>query len=176
MSYFTRIWQALLGREAPAPPGADPELRARLASLQMDLRERDQRIAAMQKEYATLEAGGKRTAAAAGQDQLLALFTKLAPPLSNLAALAALAQAGKDVTVVDMAALLASLDQRLKAAGLEQIGSTGETAAFDVALHQRMSGGTVSPGSAVMVRTPGYRFGGKVLLKAMVTAQEAAHE
>ena len=43
---------------------------------------------------------------------------------------------------------------------------------FAVAGHQRMGGGGVKPGTPVNVRLPGYRFGEKVLIKAMVSAEE----
>jgi molecular chaperone GrpE (heat shock protein) len=129
----------------------------------------------MQKEYAHLAAAGQTAAAGAGQEQLQGLFKKLAAPLSNLAALAALCEAGQEVAAADVVTLFRSVEKQLKAAGLEQVGAAGESVPFDVALHQRMSGGMVSAGAAVLIRTPGYRFAGKVLLKAMVTAKESAH-
>ena len=180
MSYFSELLSALAGRAGPgaAPVAADgvAEGQARLAALEMDLRERDERITSMQKEYANLEAAGKRAAAGAGADQLQALFKKRAAPLSNLAALAAMADEGREVAAADLVSLLRSVEKQLKAAGLEPVGRVGEAVVFDVAVHQRMSGGTVSAATPVVVRTPGYRLGDKVLLKAMVTAKETAHE
>jgi molecular chaperone GrpE (heat shock protein) len=173
MSYFSELLNALAGRSQAAAPAGAPDDQARLAALDMDVRERDQRIAAMRKEYAHLAAAGQT--AAAGQEQLQALFKKLAAPLSNLAALAALCEAGQEVAAADVVTLFRSVEKQLKAAGLEQVGAAGESVPFDVALHQRMSGGMVSAGAVVVIRTPGYRFAGKVLLKAMVTAKETAH-
>jgi molecular chaperone GrpE (heat shock protein) len=180
MSYFSEVLKALAGRaKSAAPPVAmvaPTEAQARAAALEMDLRERDERIAAMQKEYAALEASAKRVAAGAGQEQLEQIFKKLAAPLANLSTLAALGDAGREVAPADLISLLRSLEKQLKAAGLEQVGAPGESVTFDVALHQRMSGGAVSAGTPVVVRAPGYRCGGKVLLKAMVTSKESAHE
>ena len=177
MSYITRLVDALLGREPEAAPAiGDAAVRARIAALELDLRERDQRIATMQKEYGALDVAARRAASGAGQDQLEQMFKKLAAPLSNLAAMASLAEAGRDVSAADLVSLFRSLEKPLKAAGLESLGNPGDSVSFDVALHQRMSGGAVSNGSAVVVRTPGYRVGAKVLLKAMVTAKEPAHE
>lgn len=182
MSYFSELWAALAGKARPAAPPAIVETedlaqdKARMAALEMELRERDGRIASMQKEYANLEAASQRAAAVAGSDQLELLFKKLAAPLSNLATLAALSDAGREVAAADLVSLLRSVEKQLKAAGLETVGDVGSPVAFDVALHQRMSGGMVSAGTPVVVRTPGYRFAGKVLLKAMVTAKEAADE
>jgi molecular chaperone GrpE (heat shock protein) len=86
--------------------------------------------------------------------------------------LAAAARAGKDVAAKDMAALVADVEKQLAAAGLHVIGTPGEASAFDVSLHQRMSGGDVHGGKPVVVRIPGYKLGEKVLQKALVTAKE----
>jgi len=177
MSYFNRIFQAILGRGGSPPPPAAPSIepgteQARIAALEMELRERDERTAAMQREYANLQEAAKRAAAGAGAEQLEQLFKKLAAPLSNLDALLAIADEGREVTVGDLANVLRSVERQLKAAGLERVGEVGTQVDFDVALHQRMSGGAVSSGAKVTIRTPGYRFGKKVLLKAMVTAKE----
>lgn len=180
MGYFQRLFDAFLGHEAPPPPPAqavdDAAQRSRLASLEMDVRERDDQIARMQKEYAALQAAGQRAAAGAGQDQLEQLFRKLALPMASFATLAALAAAGQELRVQDLIASFRLIEKQLMAAGLEQLEETGVSVSFDIALHQRMSGGSVSPGTPVTVRMPGYRFGGKVLLKAMVTARETDHE
>ncbi|MBI1748710.1 MAG: nucleotide exchange factor GrpE [Acidobacteria bacterium] len=176
MGYFQRLFEALLGRETAPAGGGEAEMRARLASIEMDLRERDRRIAAMQKEYAVLEASGQRAAAGAGQEQLEQLFKKLASPMANLSTLAAFSAAGQEPGIQDLLSSFRHLEKQLKAAGLEQVGNVGETVSFEVALHQRVSGGAVSAGTPVTVRLPGYRFGDKVLLKAMVTAKETNHE
>jgi len=83
---------------------------------------------------------------------------------------------GREVAAADLFSLLRTMEKHLKAAGLEAVGEVGAAVPFDVALHQRMSGGTVRAGASVVVRTPAYRFGGKVLLKAMVTAKETTDE
>lgn len=176
MSYFRQLMNALAGRPGPVAPTGSAVDPARIATLEMDVRERDERIAAMQKEYANLEAARQRAESGAASGQLEHLFKKLAAPLSNLAALVALAAEGREVAVADLASLVRGVEKHLKAAGLETVGEVGVAAPFDVALHQRMSGGTVSGGTPVTVRAPGYRFGGKVLLKAMVTAKETSDE
>ena len=176
MSYISRLVDALLGRESPAAVPNDAQVNARLAALEMDLRERDQRITTMQKEYATLEATAKQATADAGQEQLIELFKKLAAPLANFSLLAAHADTGQSLEAADVIRLFRSLEKHLHASGLEQVGTPGEQVPFDVALHQRMSGGMVSTGSPVVVRMPGYRNQGKVLLKAMVTAREGAEK
>jgi molecular chaperone GrpE (heat shock protein) len=155
---------------------AEAELRAQLASLRMDVEERDQRIEAMQREYAALQVAKEKAAGDGGQEQLERLFKKLAGPLSNLAALADLGKAGREVAAADLLGLFQSLEKELAHAGLTRVGTVGEATSFDTALHQRMSGGTVHAGTQVVVRVPGYRQGEKILLKAMVSTRGATDE
>lgn len=172
--YWGTLWAALLGGGAAAsPPGAsDAGREARVATLELDLRERDERIAAMQAEYAQLEASKGQATELAGQSELERLFRRLAGPLSNLAMLVELARQGEAAEAADFVQLFDGLEKELERAGLERIGAAGEVTAFDVAEHQRMSGATVHAGTPVTVQVPGYRMGGKVLLKAMVTTKE----
>ena len=175
--YWGRLLAALRGCEVePAEPVAPDEqaaeLRARIASLELDLGERDARIDQMRSEYGVLEAARDRAAAGAGQDELERLFKRVSGPLSNLAALTAMAEGGKEVEVGDLVQLVRDVEKELARAGLEPIGRVGEKTQFDVAGHQRMSGAAVRAGTPVTVRVPGYRFGEKVLFKAMVSAVE----
>jgi molecular chaperone GrpE (heat shock protein) len=174
-SYWKNLGTALLGRAGGRGVGGAADARSRQASLEMDLREKDEKIEQMKREYGSLEASRERAAAGAGQEQIEKLFRKLAGPLSNLSTLAALAESGKDVTAADMANLVRSVEKILAGAGLEPIGRAGQRAEFDIAAHQRMSGGAVSAGTAVTVRIPGYKLGQKVLQKAMVSAEEDSH-
>ncbi len=175
--YFRRVLDALAGRAAAPPPADEPrrvldevDLRARLSALEMDLHERDRQVETMRQEYAALKAAGEHAAAGAGQDQLERLFKKLAGPMSNLSALAELSESGKDVPDGDLVSLFHAVEKELARAGLERVGRCGEDAPFDTAVHQRMSGGAVHAGTPVTVRVPGYRMGGRILIKAMVSA------
>jgi molecular chaperone GrpE (heat shock protein) len=180
MSYFRELLNALAGKARPAAKPivatGSAEAQARVAAMELDLREREERIAAMQKEYSALEIERQRAAAGAGEAHLRQLFKKLAAPLSNFAALVALTEAGQAVEARDLASLFRSIEKQFKGAGLEPLGVVGETVPFDVALHQRMSGAGVTLGTPVTIRTQGYRYAGQVLLKAMVTSKESAHE
>ncbi len=182
--YWARLWAAIRGRDLgrtaiPSPletaPPADEqaaECRAQVASLQLDLAERDKQIEQMRSEYAALELAKARALAGAGQEQLEKLFKRLAGPLANLMALAALAESGREVQVTDLTQLIRGLEKQLAQAGLEPIGQPGEKTVFETSCHQRMSGGAVQNGTPVTVRIPGYRMGEKVLLKAMVSTRD----
>jgi len=151
-------------------------LHSRIAGLEMDLRERDQRIAEMQKEYIALETARDKASTGGAHAQMEKLFKKLSANLSNLAALADMAETGQEIESRDMVQLIRALEKDLKAVGLERIGRVGEACSFEVSLHQRMSGGSVHAGTPVRVRIPGYQYGEKILLKALVTTQEVHHE
>jgi molecular chaperone GrpE (heat shock protein) len=160
-------------REVLRPSADEAELHAQVAGLRLDVEERDQRIEAMQREYAALQVAKEKVAGDGGQEQLERLFKKLAGPLSNIAALTDLGKAGRDIAANDLLGLFQSLEKELARAGLERVGTVGEATNFDTALHQRMSGGTVHAGTQVVVRVPGYRQGEKILLKAMVSTRES---
>ncbi len=168
-----------MGRDAIEPEPGSPEeqiaeLRAQVASLEMDLAERDRQIVEMRSEYGTLEVAKERVAVDAGQEQLENLFRRLAGTLANLAALRTMAEGGQEVEAGDLLSLIRSLEKELHRAGLERIGEVGERTLFDVACHQRMSGGAVHAGKPVTVELPGYCMGDRVLMKAMVSAGESA--
>jgi molecular chaperone GrpE (heat shock protein) len=173
--YWRRVIDSVLNRR-PEPgssgPDASPaELRARIASLEMDVADRDQRIAVMREEYAASAQSGLRSADSASGKATEDVVKRLAGALSNAAVLGALAKSGKEVAASDALALLADIERQLGRAGVERIGEVGEEIRFDTAQHQRMSGGTARADSKAVVRMPGYRLGERVLLKAMVSVE-----
>lgn len=182
--YWKRLWSALLARKMPPMAAGPPQVeaarpdeqlavaRARIAALEMELAERDQQIDRMRSEYAVLQADKERASAGAGQEQLEKLFKRLAGSLGNLAVLTAMAEAGREIEVGDIVQLVKALGEELTRFGLEPVGKVGEQTLFDVACHQRMSGGTVGPGTPVIVQIPGYRLGQKILTKALVSARK----
>ena len=181
-------WKVLTGRQHGAvalPPvpdagaavsagAAGADLRPRVAGLELDLRERDAELARVRVEYARRQAQAERELGAAAAAGLDALARQLAPLLSQLATMQALAEAARPLRVEDTLKLFAKVEHVLTAAGLERIGSVGQNTPFDTRLHQRMSGADVHDNAAVTVRFVGYRLGETVLLKAMVSRHEAA--
>lgn len=177
--FFHRMFPSLFGKEPAAQPVAgrtEATLRARIAALELDLRERDERIAVMEREYSTLSEAMDRQSASAGQAQLEKTFKGLSGNLSTLTALIDLADSGQAVNLRNVVDLFRVIERDFAAAGMERIGKAGEVRAFDSAIHSPMSGGSISAGTAVAIRVPGYRMEGKVLLKALVRPLEVAHE
>jgi molecular chaperone GrpE (heat shock protein) len=169
-NYLSRLCSALLGK--PAQPAInESEAHKKLAALELDMADRDERITKMQAEYAVLQEEKKRAQEGAGGEQLERLFKKISGSLATLSTLAHAARAGQDVKARDIADLVVSLEKALAGFGLEAIGEPGLEMPFDVAAHQRMSGGAPHGGESVRVRLPGYRMGRKVLQKALVTGK-----
>jgi molecular chaperone GrpE (heat shock protein) len=176
MSYLSNLIAALGGR-TPAPHGAplsESDARHRVARLEQEVRDRDERIAAMQAEYAALREEKASAAAGAGEVQMEKLFKKLCAPLATLSTLAHAVRKGQAVEARDLADMVESVEKALMGFGLEPIGEPGTEAPFDSAAHQRMSGGSPHSGDQVRVRLPGYRLGKKILQKAMVSGKEEA--
>ena len=158
-------WQAFRGE--PAAAAGDP--RARAVALEMDLRDRDAEIARLRQEYERLQAEAERGRAGAAAAGFQALAKRLAPLLSQLATMQALAETGREVRAADVLKLFAKVEQVLADAGMTRIGAPGEETVFDTRQHQRMSGGDVDDGDPITVRFVGYRLGETMLAKAMVS-------
>jgi len=139
----------------------------------MDISERDQQIRRMQEEFILERGRAEKAEAGAGRAELESLLKKLAPHLSQLATMQALAEQGKEIRAADVLKLFTKVDAVLADAGLERIGEAGAEATFDTRSHQRMSGRDVREGDPVVVRFVGYRIGETVLVKAMISRKEA---
>lgn len=158
----------------PEAPAADP--RNRIAALELDLRERDAQLARVREEYERLRTQAERERAGAANAGFDALARRLAPLLSQLATMQALAEGERPLRAEDVLKLFAKVEHVLAEAGLARIGAVGEQVAFDTRVHQRMSGADVRDGDPVTLRFVGYRLGEAILLKAMVSRSGAARE
>jgi len=149
---------------------APEDLRNRVASLELDLRQKDDEVAALREEYEWLREQGKRerdSTASAGFD---ALVRRLAPLLSQLATMESLAGGERAPRLEDAFKLFDMLEKVLAEDGLMRIGTVGEETTFDARWHQRIGGAEVDDGDRIRVRFIGYRMGENVLLKAMVSS------
>jgi molecular chaperone GrpE len=165
---MSAAWRTLRDGAAPG------QLGARLAACELDLRERDAEIQRLRREYGLQREQGERREAVAAAVGLEALAKPLAPLLSQLATMQALAAEGRAVRLEDALKLFGKVEQVLAGAGLAPIGRVGEETRFDGQVHQRMSGAEVDEGQPIKVRFVGYRLGETVLLKAMVSRRDGA--
>jgi molecular chaperone GrpE (heat shock protein) len=174
MSLTTRIQSALaaLAGKPTAPPPETGTPEATIAALRLDLDERDRRIAALLKEADSARAGAPAEAESAAAERMNKFLRKLAPLLAQADAMRQFAAEGKALRAEDAFALMAKIEKTMADEGVERIGAAGEETVFDSQLHQRMSGGDVSEGSPVKVRFAGFRQGGRILSKAMVSRKE----
>ena len=165
-------WQALRGA-----PGRDPgDPRVRIAALELDVQARDAELERVRGEYARLGGQAERDRAGAAAVGVGDLARHLAPLLSQLATMQALAAGGREVRMQDMLKLFGKVESVLAGAGLVRIGTVGEQVPFDTRLHQRLSGADVADDAAVAVRFVGYRLGETILLKALVSRAGAPAE
>lgn len=143
---------------------------ARIAALEMELRECHSRILSMNREYQTLQADRTESESAARADEIQRVFARLSGPLLNLMALSEMALSGLEVQRDDLLRLIEVVRRELQRSEFQMIGVFAETCAFDSGRHQRVGGTAVSAESNVKIRIPGLRRGEQVLQRAMVIA------
>lgn len=162
-----KAWAVLHGGAEAALGTETPDV------LRAALLEKERQIVALQAEYKRLSENAAADAAAGARASLQDALKRVAPPMSQLSAMRAAAQAGTTVPVADVLKLAKAVEAALERAGLAVIGVVGEKAAFCGRLHQRMSGGDVRDGDPVKIEFVGYAHGDEVLLRAMVTRGKA---
>lgn len=168
-------WRALRGAH-PAGGGDAAELESRLAGVEMDVHDRDEQIARLRQEFALQSQQAQQAVARAGDSELEGLAKRIAPLLAQLSTLQAMADGGRDIRAADVLKLAGKIKQVFLDTGLSPLGQPGEVCPFDSQIHQRMSGGDVQQGVSVKVRFEGYRFRQAVIVKALVSREQAAGE
>jgi molecular chaperone GrpE (heat shock protein) len=164
---------------APTPDDTTTDitaLKSRIAGLKMDVGDRDREIARLKREFEHTRKDAQAEAGSAGEAELLKLAKKAAPLLSQLVTLKDMNEKGKDIRPADILKLFSKIEKLFYDIGLQRVGEVGETAEFDPAVHQRMSGAGLQNGDPVKVRFVGYRFNRVVVTKAMVSAGEVSHD
>ena len=140
--------------------------------LSAQIERRDKRIAKLENEYQALKAREGSDMQASASDQRLTLYKKVQPLATQLPTLRQSIEEGSEVSVDDVIALLAPLNEALADMGFEAIGKPGGETKFDPTHHRAVGKGarSVAPGDRVKVRYVGYRHEDKVVTKAQVTA------
>jgi transcriptional regulator with XRE-family HTH domain len=94
-------------------------------------------------------------------------FTALETFLVQWPTVRAAAERNPDLSATTVLDLLLPLEEFLREAGFEAIGSPGDQTHFDPTVHQGVG---LVPGQPVRVRTVGYRYRGELLVRARVAA------
>lgn len=174
MERLLKAWVALTGREIAATVSAKPpsDAAARVAALELEMKARDARIAALLADAEARQQAAKGEADSAAADRMGKLLRRLAPLLAQADAMRHAATVGQPARSEDVLTLVGKIERALLDEGVARIGDAGEETAFDTRLHQRLSGGDVREGDAVRVRFVGYRQDERILVKAMVSRKE----
>ncbi len=109
------------------------------------------------------------------QAKLDALMSDLAPAATQLELQRSIAHRGIDPPLRDVLVVAGRLLDTLRGVGLEFIGSVRATESFDPRCHSQLdSSFRPQSGEAVVVRVPGVKYGGRVLVTAGVDRVEGA--
>ena len=155
------------------PPQGDEALlesRASASRWRLAAEESAHAVAALRREMEAERAQRIDAEAAALSARLEGPLSDAAGTLGQLALQARLIEEGKPVTSRDVMALTQNLSRAFAALGLNPAAAVGDAVTFDPALHQPLGGAAPTPGSAVTIRLPGYRLGGRLLRKSFIEA------
>lgn len=173
---LSHAWRALMSPSLLQEEREDEltvTLRRELATTRLELQEMQEALAAARVQISTLEKAQATQIRDGIESALEQLFTSLAAPLSQLRMQAALLDSGTAVAATDVMTLARQFATMVERAGLEPIGVTGETIAFDPEIAHPLGGGSqIEAGDMVRVRFIGYRYHGRVLRKALVEQEK----
>ena len=145
----------------------EPTAEERIAALEAELKEKDDRFLRMAAEYDNFRRRSREEKAAAYADALADTVGELLPIIDNLER-AALYEDGEKVKE-GLAMTAKSVASVLKKLGIETVGAAGET--FDPNLHNavfHIEDESLGEGEIVEVFQKGYKKGNKIIRFAMV--------
>lgn len=165
-------WAALCAGDKPSAEETELlTLRRDLATARLDLQDAHEEVERLRTHTGTLEEDHAAAVEQSLEKRLEGLFTSLAAPLSQLRTQAYLLEEKKPVPVADVMLLVDQLALAVEEAGLTPLGAPGDALPFDPGTMQEVRGEPAAPGAEVDVMFVGYRFGYRVLRKAMVEAR-----
>ena len=145
----------------------EPTLEERIAALEAELKEKDERFLRMAAEYDNFRRRSREEKAATYADALSDTVSELLPIIDNLER-AALYDDGEKVKE-GLMMTAKSVTAALEKLGIETVGATGET--FDPNLHNavfHIEDDSFGEGEIVEVFQKGYKKGNKIIRFAMV--------
>ncbi|MEB3330037.1 MAG: hypothetical protein VKQ33_12465 [Candidatus Sericytochromatia bacterium] len=158
-----RTLARLVGQPVEGAPERERGLQAHLAAVHHELAEARQALAARgRSDRETAPPAPEASAAAKRQ-----LFRNMESTLLQLPVVRHAVAQGAPTTAGDVLALLEPLEAALTGWGYEPVGQVGVVVPFAPEAHQAVFGAP-APGEAVVVKTPGYRLDGEVLVRARV--------
>ena len=165
--------RSILQRFLSALKGNDRIETQAIATLRLELAERDEEIERLRKEYALLREQSKAQVERAGGEAVESIVSQCAAPLATLSAMQTRHAEKGDLNPADLLQVALSFRKILAERGLEQIGVVGEAQPYDPALHQMLDGTRPQPGEPVLIRFAGFRFNGKLVAKAQAGAAKS---
>lgn len=148
------------------------ELLERILRLEDELKNREQLIAQMRREYEILANRLNEEKNRHYEEALERFITQIINHLAMLVTLANGYRNNLQVELEDVVNQIMFLEKELIALGVEPIGRVGETVEFDVSLHQPIGTSMIQDGAKALVKIQGYKFRGKILAKAIVSGAE----
>ena len=167
------------GGSEPAQVGSLDQQRE-LQSLRLELAQRDQEIAGLQREIARIRDRSDELAQTTSQAQLEPLLTDLSRLVGLLLALTAdrgMSAEDDSAQLANVADIVKQLPQVMQDCGWQPVGHVGEVTVFDPNLHTPLAQDeSPKPVQPVMVRWPGGAYAGHVLWRAGITLNPPADE
>jgi hypothetical protein len=156
-----RILDTILRKDLEAE---NLQLKSKVASLQLDLEEKDKTISSLKTEYQRL----KSQKDTLKEDELIYLFNQISTPLTQLNTMRVLHEKGQEIKTKDVFTLLKTIEQEFEKRGFEKIGVVGEEVKFDSAIHQSITNDLLEEGDNVKISFVGFKKDNKIIKKALV--------
>lgn len=150
-------------------------LQSRIAELELQLREAETSIAALQREAAERAATFTSQMDQRLTDKFADLTNSLATPLLQLMAMKAFVVSGRTIDAGDVLKVAARILTELTRFGIFPIGDVDQEVPFEPAKHQPSGGATPIPGDLVRIDLPGFMLGDRILRRAIVKVTPGAH-
>jgi len=148
----------------------DSDSRSEIKSLQLEIEDRDSRIANLKKDLERLRGGQERATAETVGSQFETFFAEAAAPICQLLTQSYLVEEeNKPVQTRDVLRLVKRLVRVFEDAGLQVRDRVGDDLQFDPNFHESLSAEhSLTAGDQVRVRLAGLSYSGRVIRKAGV--------
>ena len=166
MSAKTGILQRLLVALKSLKSDGSADSSREIAGLRIELAERREEISILRKEYALQREQSRLQTERAESEAIESIVRQFAAPLANLSAMQVRHREQGDLNPSDIFQVAAAFDKILAERGMQPIGKVGESQPYDPVLHQMLDVTNPLPGQPVQIRFVGFRFKGKLIVKA----------